>query len=217
MKNILTLNQMYDSLDFCYEKALTGLSNTKSCYELAEEYMTKYSTIEKATREFTKWQITKCTASGFITGLGGVTTMPVSLPTNIVSTIYIQLRMIATIAIMNGYDPMDDRVQTLAYLCLTGSSATKILRDSGIKIAEKMTLNAIKKIPGAICIKINQKVGFRLVTKFGKTGIVNCVELLPVIGGFVGGGIDFAETRAIAEVANKIFVIDSRKEQYFKS
>jgi hypothetical protein len=31
--------------------------------------------------------------------------------------------------------------------------------------------------------KINQKVGFRLVTKFGEKGIINLSKLIPVVGG----------------------------------
>ena len=80
--------------------------------------------------------------------------------------------MIAAIAHINGYDVYSDQVRTIAYVCLTGSSATNILKNVGIKIGEKVAVSALKKIPAAILIKINQQVGFRLVTKFGQKGVV---------------------------------------------
>ena len=40
----------------------------------------------------------------------------------------------------------------------------------------------VKKIPGKTITAINQKVGFRFVTKFGETGIVNLGKVVPVLG-----------------------------------
>ena len=78
---------------------------------------------------------------------------------------------------------------------LTGTAAADILKKNGIIIGEKITLNVIKKIPGAVLTKINQKVGFRLVTKMGEKGAINLVKLVPVAGGLVGGGVDIASTK----------------------
>ena len=46
--------------------------------------------------------------------------------------------------------------------CLVGSSQTDVVKSTGIKIANKVTTNMLKKLPGAVLTKINQKVGFRL-------------------------------------------------------
>ncbi|MGO2174028.1 MAG: EcsC family protein, partial [Staphylococcus equorum] len=73
--------------------------------------------------------------SGFLTGLGGMITLPVALPANITSVVYVQMRMIAAIAHIRGYDLKDDEVKTLVYLCLTGQTAGDILKDVGVKFA----------------------------------------------------------------------------------
>lgn len=151
-------------------------------------------------------QVVKCGTSGFITGLGGLITLPVAIPVNVASVIYVQLRMIATVAKIGGYDPSDDQVRTMAYVCLTGSAAADIIKKAGINIGEKITVSAIKKIPGAVLTKINQKFGFRLFTKFGEKGAINLVKLVPVVGGVVGGGIDVVGTKAIAKVAYDMFI-----------
>lgn len=70
----------------------------------------------------------------------------------------------------------------------------------------KYANGVIKKIPGKVLTKINQKVGFRFITKFGSKGIVNLGKMLPGVGAIVGGGLDLVETKIIADRAYKWFV-----------
>jgi hypothetical protein len=133
-------------------------------------------------------------------------TLPVAIPANITSVLYVQLRMIAAIAVMGKHDLKKDEVRTLVYLCLCGSAATDVVKDVGIHIGTKLTVNAINKISGETITKINQKVGFRLVTKFGQTGAVNLGKAVPLIGGVIGGFIDGTSTKVIGKVAVKTFL-----------
>ena len=198
--------EMMNLLDVCYDKALQGvLPGEKSIEELAEDYLAKTSSIEKAIDKLIGYQTVLCGTNGFITGLGGLLVLPVTIPTNVAGVIYVQLRMIAAIAHINGYDIYSDQVRTIAYACLTGSSAANILKNVGIKISEKMAVNALKKVPGAILIKINQQVGFRLVTKFGQKGLVNVIKMMPLVGGVVGGVFDTGMTLTIGNIAKKVF------------
>ena len=198
--------EMMKLLDVCYDKALQGvLPGEKSIEELAEDYLYKSSSKKKAIDDLIGYQTLLCGTNGFITGLGGLLVLPVAIPTNILSTIYIQLRMIAAIAYINGYDIYSDQVRTIAYACLTGSSTTKVLKNVGIKIGEKVVINVIKKIPVEVLVKINQQVGFRLVTKFGQKGLVNFGKMIPLVGGVVGGAFDTGMTLTIGNVAKKVF------------
>ena len=45
----------------------------------------------------------------------------------------------------------------------------------------------LKKIPGKALVAINQRIGYRLITKFGEKGIINLGKAIPLIGGVVGG------------------------------
>ena len=56
-----------------------------------------------------------------------------------------------------------------------------------------MATSAIKKIPGKTLTKINQKVGFRFITKFGEKGIINLGKLVPGVGALIGGSMDYAQ------------------------
>lgn len=203
---IISKEDMLSLLDTCYKKAIEGLPTSKSCIQLGEEYLGRYGKPLIAAEKLAKNQISKCGTSGFVTGLGGLITLPVAIPANITSVIYIQLRMIATVAYIGGYNPDDEEVQTLAYLCLTGTAMTDIAKSAGIKIGEKVSISLIKKIPGTVLIKINQKVGFRLITKFGEKGIINLGKMIPLVGGVIGGGIDIASTNIIAKKAINVFI-----------
>ena len=204
---IITQEQIMDVMSKCYQAALDGLPGSKSCEELAQEYMDRYKASTIAARELIKQQLLKCSASGFITGFGGLLTLPLTVPANVASVLYVQMRMIAALAAIGGYDVHSDEVQTLVYLCLVGSSLTDVVKSTGIKIANKVTTNMLKKLPGAVLTKINQKVGFRLLTKFGTKGAVNLVKVVPVAGALVGAGIDYGSTKLIADKAYNAFLL----------
>ncbi|VFS49182.1 Uncharacterized protein/domain associated with GTPases [Budvicia aquatica] len=139
--------------------------------------------------------------------------MPVTLPANITSVLYIQLRMIAAIAHMGEYDLKDDKVKTIVYACLCGSAVTDILKRAGVDMGKKLTQSTIKNLSGAIITKINQAVGFRLLTKFGSKGIINLGKLVPVVGGIIGGTFDGVTTNIIGNTARKYFLeIDNNTE-----
>ena len=85
-------------------------------------------------------------------------------------------------------------------------SIDQIIKQAGIKFGTKFTTAMVKKIPGTVLTKINQKVGFRFLTKFGEKGIINIAKLVPVVGGVIGGGFDLVETKVIANRAYKMFI-----------
>ena len=64
----------------------------------------------------------------------------------------------------------------------------------------------LKKLPGKVLVAINQKLGFRFITKFGQKGIINLGKGIPCVGGILNGGINLAETRHIAKDAVKAFL-----------
>jgi hypothetical protein len=193
-------------LDSCYEKCLNGVSMVSpSVEDMANDYLNKYPTKEEACKAMLNNQIVKCTTSGFVTGFGGFIVMPIAIPANISSVIYVQMRMIACTAYMAGYELNSDQTQTFVYACLAGVALNNALKQAGIKVGIKLANGVIKKIPGKVLTKINQKVGFRFITKFGTTGVVNLGKMIPGVGAIVGGGFDLAETKIIAKRAYKWF------------
>lgn len=194
-------------LDSLYEKCLNGVPKvSKPVAELANDYTKKYGYTDKAIDKLIQNQISKNTFNGFVTSFGGFITMPVTLPANITSVMYVQMRMVAAIAIIRGYDLNDDEVQTFVYGCMVKKAMTDVLKQAGVETANKVTLSAVKKIPGKTFTAINQKLGYRFITKAGTKGTVNLTKVIPVVGAGVGGTIDFVTTKTIANRAKKVFV-----------
>ncbi len=205
--SILSKEEIVKLFNSVYEKVNDGIPNVvPPVEEFAKEYADKYKTNQIAAKEMHKTQIVKCTTSGFLTGFGGLITLPVTIPANIASVLYVQMRMIAATAYMGGFDLRDDQVQTFVYACLAGVSVNQVIKRFGVQFGNKLALKGIEKIPGKVLTKINQKIGFRFLTKFGEKGMINLWKLIPVVGAVVNGGFDLVETKIIAERAYKMFI-----------
>lgn len=206
VKELVTEQDMMRFLDEAYKKVLDGIPRVSPPVKtFAEDYLKKHKTKEEACKSMMKNQIIKCTTSGAIAGFGGLITLPVTLPANIANVLYVQMRMIACTAYMAGYELNSDQTQTFVYACLAGVAVNQLVKKVGIKIGEKVFGNLIDKIPGKVLIAINKKVGMRLLTKYGTKGAINLGKLIPGVGAAVGGGLDFLETKIIANRAYKWF------------
>jgi hypothetical protein len=202
----VTQKMLMKSLDFAYDKAINGIPGFDSAQELAANYIDNEKDALTNCDSLIKWQIAKAGTSGFLTGLGGLITMPITIPVNLASVLFVQIRMIAAIAYIGGYDIKDDRVKSLVYLCMTGNAAKDIVKDIGIVFGKKISTQMIKSISGKTISKINQKVGFRLFTKFGEKGLINGGKVIPLVGGVIGGLFDGATTSIIGNIAQKTFI-----------
>jgi len=194
-------------LDSLYETCLNGIPKvSKPVSELVNDYTRKYGYTDEAIDKLIKNQLSKNTFNGFISGFGGFITLPITLPANITSVLYVQMRMIAAIALIRGYNLNDDEVQTFVYGCMVKKAMTDALKQAGVQTANKVTLTIVNKIPGQVLTSINQKIGYRFITKAGTKGTINLTKAVPIVGAGVGGSIDFFTTKAIAKRAKKVFL-----------
>lgn len=207
MAEKLSEGKIMQALNWAYDKALDGsIPGIDSAYEMAENYLKGEGDLTEKVNSLIRWQNTKSVTTGFVSGLGGIITMPVAIPASIATVIYVQIRMITAIAIMGGYDVKDDRVKALVYTCLAGNAAKDILKGTGIVIGSKMSTQLIKSISKETIFAINKLVGFRLLTKFGEKGAINLGKMIPLVGGVIGGAFDGISTNVVGNVARKTFV-----------
>ncbi len=205
---MLNVNIFQEILDWSYDKSINGLPGMESVEELCKSYQNKNADISKQIDSLVNWQISKATTSGFISSVGGLPLMPLTLPANITSVLYIQIRMIASIAHLNGHDLNSDKIKTLVFCTLLGNAGVELLKNTGIQIGKKIAEQSLKNMSGKILIDINKKVGFRLFTKFGEKGIINFGKAIPLLGGLIGGTCDCLSTKMIARTAKKVFIED---------
>ncbi|QCE33782.1 hypothetical protein FAI41_04045 [Acetobacteraceae bacterium] len=205
------------AMEWAYDKAIDGVGMLGTAEEMAEQYLASHRGNRLvAANSLIRWQNSKAGMSGFATGLGGIATLPVAIPADMASILYIQLKMIAAIAHMGGHDIRHDKVRTLAFACLLGKAMQDTLRSAGVQFTQKLASNFINTyISGAMLKKINQAIGFRFVTKAGATGLVNLTKLVPVLGGVVGGGMNAIYNDKIGDAARNTF-IGLKEENIFK-
>lgn len=143
--------------------------------------------------------------TGFVTGVGGLITLPVAIPAALTASWMIHTRLSGAIATLHGHDIDDDRVRTFVLFTLLGDSGKTVLRNAGITVANRLALRSVEAIPGRLLTEINKRVGMRLITKAGERGVLNLTKAVPVAGGLVGGGVDALYCNAVGRRAHAVF------------
>ena len=199
-----------NSLNIAYEKAINGWSKFDSAEKLASDHLTKNNNDPLlAAHSIVRLHSSTSGLSGFVTGLGGLLTLPIAIPLNITSVIFIQLRMIAAIAHLGGHDLKSDQVQKNVYSALVKNSAKDFIKQPTQIIAKNGVTQLIKKkVSSEVLTTINKKFGSRLLTKFGTTGAINLGKAVPIAGGIVGGIFDLVTTKIIGKKAIKLFILE---------
>jgi uncharacterized protein (DUF697 family) len=200
-------NDLWENLlDLAYNRVLTGTKGIDKASSLALKYNKTGLTPDQQAHALVKRQRLLAGSSGFITGLGGFMSLPVAIPANMVSVVFIQLRMIAAIAYMGGYDIEDRKVRSMVFTCMAGNAMKDILQEIGISAGTRLTQRSINSISEKSLVAINQKVGFALVAKSGGHGIIKLSKVVPLAGGLIGGSIDVIATDLMGRTARKMFL-----------
>lgn len=189
------------------DQGIDGVPPLSSAGDLAQEYLIdeSYENHDERVNSLIRWEAAKNFTSGFLTGLGGVITLPVTVPASLGASWIIQARMCGAIAAIYGHKLNEDRVRTLVLLAILGDSGKEILKDVGITLGKRLTTAVIDRIPGKILIEINKRMGFRLLTKAGQTGLINLTKMVPLVGGPVGGSFDATMCVTVGKTAKAVF------------
>lgn len=201
------LNEMGQRLaDQVLNVGIDGAGPIKGAREVAEEHLTTAGgDREQAIKKLVATHIRLAAVSGFVTGAGGLITLPVALPAALTGLYVTATRMAAGIAYLRGHDLRSEEVRSAILVCLLGSGASTALSKAGVEIGQKSALAALQRVPGRVLIEINKRIGFRLVTKAGEKGVINLTKLVPLVGAPIGATVDGVSCRAIATYARSTF------------
>lgn len=196
-----------DLVNAVLDAGINGLGPLKSASELADEYLSDSSYPDNDARinSLINWETSKNFTSGFLTGLGGLLTLPVAVPAGLGASWAVQARMVGAIAKIQGHDTKEDRVRTLALLAIVGDAGKEVVKQAGVQVGNKLGMKALEAVPGRLLIEINKLVGFRLLTKAGTKGVINLIKFVPVAGGLVGGSVDAFACRKVGAIAREMF------------
>jgi hypothetical protein len=110
--------------DWITDRSIAGISPLSSASDLATRYLIDqgYANNDKRVDALIRWETSKNFTAGFVTGLGGVLTLPITVPGSVAASWLIQARMAAAIAAIYGHDPRSDKVRTVVLLALVGDA-----------------------------------------------------------------------------------------------
>ena len=164
--------------------AIDGASSLPGARQAAGKTLTD-GDVEQAINSLVNQHIAMAGAQGFVSNLGGVVTLAVTIPANISGVAIVQARMVATIAHLRGYDLDDQRVRTAILATLMGQ------REVDSLIHEE-------KLP-------TTPMGIATAPVAGKKLPVFVSKRVPVLGGGVGATTDGFTTWSVARYARKQF------------
>ncbi|ABC22494.1 hypothetical protein Rru_A1694 [Rhodospirillum rubrum ATCC 11170] len=168
----------------------------------AEGLLRAEGDVERAVRETVRRTALQAGAAGFMTGLGGLVTLPVALPANVVSVLALQTRLVATIACLHGHDPESEGVRRAVMLAVVGLSLADFGRGSGVRLGTRMSLRLLDRLPATSARALNKMIGQQLANRLAS---LTLGKAAPVVGCAIGGGMDWAGTRAVGLLADKTF------------
>lgn len=199
--DVKAMATLVSALQWIYERAIDGIPGLEGAPDLAIAYQRQCATDEEAIDALIRWQVAKAAAAGFLTNLGGLATLPIALPANVLSALYIQIRMVAAIAALRGHNLKSDQVRTVVLACLCGTTLMDVVKEAGIGVGAGLAQQAVAGLSSEAVRRLVRMGGLR-----GARGSAHVARLTPLIGGVVAGALDGALTRAYANAAKKLFL-----------
>lgn len=143
---------------------------------------------------------------GAISGIGGVITLPVSIPGDLIFSWKIQIFMALTIAHVYGHNAKTADIKTDIYLILAGDTAKEALKRVGIEVSKGVTKKAVSKyITREVMKKIWKVVPQKIITKAGEKSLTSFMKAIPLIGAPVGFVFDWVAAKAVGKTAIKYY------------
>jgi hypothetical protein len=189
------------------DKAIDGFPGFPGAREVARRHLARRRDVELAIRDVQDQHVRLAGAQGFVANIGGVATMAVAIPANLAGIGLLQLRMVAAIQHLRGYNVNDPRVRTAALMTLLGEDEVKaaIKRKEFPGHPHDVAVSAGDPDP-ILLERVGSHVTQALVTRVGgKHATLAVTKRIPVIGGAVSAGVDAFSTYTIGRYANREF------------
>jgi uncharacterized protein (DUF697 family) len=186
------------------EIAIDGYGRLPSAKAAAARHLQKQAgSADEAISSIIDHHVRLASAQGFVTNIGGLAMLPVAIPANITGVATVQVRMVAAIAHLRGYDLNDNRVRTALVMCLMG----------GEQVAEHIAEGTLPTSPLAVATapifdpELDRLVAEEVLTDLaarigGKNVALAIVKRVPLMGGGVSAVMDGIATYQIGRYAS---------------
>ena len=204
-----TANAVRRALD----AAIGGIGPVPGAAQVAERIHNDQHGDEIATiKELIDVHVRMAAAQGLLTNLGGLVTATLAIPANITGLAFLQIRLIASIMHLRGYDLYDARVQTAVLSALLGESKIlELLRAARVPTTPMAIATAPVGDPQLSLVMANE-VAAELVTRVaGKRLATTIARRTPLVGGFFGASTDAYWTWQAGRYADREFLSRRRR------
>ncbi|KLQ93024.1 hypothetical protein AWI05_10625 [Enterobacter kobei] len=182
-----------------YTLAVEGTAVTDSATELAENYLISAENRLEAAEALVACESLKACGSGFACGLAGDVLLPLTVTADVCSSLFIQMRMCAAVAVIGGHEVGAPIVRLLCWGAMAGDACldsvnriiTRLLAKAlDLPEAEKALLSVLHQV------LISKSSGWLL-----KSGL-----LIPLLGGALNGTAAWLVTRMTGQLAIRLFI-----------
>jgi hypothetical protein len=168
--------------------------------------------VEAAIKALIETHVRFAGAQGFLTNIGGVVTMAVTVPANIVGLAVIECRMVAAIVHLRGYDLEDRRTRNAILAALVGEERLLGLISKKRLPGTPMAIATAPVHDEHLDTLVSSEVASELMTAVaGKKLATTVGRRVPVVGGVIGLGIDGYNTWKIGRYVAREFLPRNRR------
>ncbi|HEY5820416.1 MAG TPA: EcsC family protein [Propionibacteriaceae bacterium] len=158
--------------------------------------------VDGAVDSIVDFHVRLASAQGFVTNLGGLAMVPVAIPANLAGVAVLQVRMVAAIAHLRGYDLDDNRVRTALIMCLLGGEEVAKHIAEGKLPTSPMAVATAPVFDPDLDQRVAEEVVANLASRIGGKNLALVVtKRVPLVGGGIGAVLDGVSTHQIGKYA----------------
>ena len=185
------------------ELAIDGYGRLPGAKTVAAKYLQRHGgSVDEAIDNLIEAHVRLASAQGFVTNLGGIAALAIAVPANLAGVAVLQVRMVAAIAHLRGYDVNDNRVRTALVMCLLGGEEIAKRIVEGKLPTSPMTVATAPVFDADLDRVVAEEVTGGLASRVGGRNMALIVtKRVPLLGGGIGAVMDGYATRQIGKYA----------------
>jgi len=189
------------------DAAVDGVGKLPGAKAASAKNLVKAGDSDAAIEALMTTHVSLATAQGFITNIGGLPAAVVGLPANIAAVAFVQLRLVAMIAHLRGYDVDAPGVRTAIALCLLGEDGVAKLVEKEELPSVPLAIATAPMFDSTLANQVTEQVFGEITSRLGgRHAAFMMARRIPLLGGGVSGAMDAWSTRDIGLYAKKQFV-----------
>jgi hypothetical protein len=188
-----------------FDRAVDGVGPLRGAAEAADHRLAQHDgRVDKAIASLVESHVRLAGVQGFLTNIGGMVALTVTVPANISGLALLQCHMVAGIAHLRGYDLADPRVRNAVFACMLGGDSVNLLVKRKKLPSSPMAIATAPTYDPTLDDRIATEVANELLARVaGKRTVAAMGRKVPVIGGGFGAVTDGYATYQVGRYAAK--------------